>query len=600
MPKKNDIIIGLIGNPNVGKSTLFNTLTGARQHVGNWPGKTVEKKEGTLEYQDKKIKIVDLPGAYSLNAYSEEEVVSADFILHQKPDVIVQIVDAQNLSRNLFLTTQLIDLKIPVILLINMNNLARKNGLMIDVHALSQKLDIPTIELDARKKSSIERLLKEIIFVKKSNQISHLKMRTASSATRYTFIKNLEKMVIKRNISNNELTLDEKIDRVAINKYFGIPLFLVVILAVFQATFIISEPIISLIETVFEFLGNVISQILISLKASSLFISLIKEGIIGGVGGVLVFIPVISILFIFISLLEDSGYMARVAYIMDRLMRKIGLHGKAFIPLILGFGCNVPGIMATRTLERKEDRLLTILINPFMSCSARLPVYVLFAGIFFPKNQGLVIFSLYLLGMLVAISAGFIFRKCLIKKETSPFIIELPPYRLPSVKGVFIHVWERVWQFIKKAGTIILAFSIIVWFLASFPYGVEYGSRQSYFGGLGQAISPVLQPLGFGNWKPAVALLFGVIAKEVIISTFKTLYGGTSLISALRHDFTPLSAYAFMVFVLLYIPCMAVIATVKKETNSWKWPLFMIIYTSMMAWFMAFIVYQTGLIFGLG
>lgn len=600
MLKKNDIIVGLIGNPNVGKSTLFNTITGARQRVGNWPGKTVEKKEGELEYENRKIKIVDLPGSYSLNAYSEEENVSSDFILLQKPDLLIQIVDAQNLSRNLFLTTQLIELRVPMILVLNMNHLAKKKGTFINIDFLSKKLGIQIIEIDARKKSAVKPLLEAILKVIKHNKISHLKIDIAFPDIRYKFIKDLENYVIKRDILKKGKTFEEKIDRVVINKYFGIPLFLVVSWLMFQVTFVLSKPIIDLIGVIFKLLGNNISYLLSHFGASKLFTSLITKGIVGGVGGVLVFVPVISILFFFISILEDSGYMARVAYIMDRFMRNIGLHGKAFIPLILGFSCNVPGIMATKTLETKKDRLLTTLINPFMSCSTKLPVYILFAGIFFPKNQGLVIFSLYLLGILVAISMGFILNKYLIKEEVSPFIIELPPYHMPSITGIFIHVWTRVSQFIKKAGTIILAFSIIIWFLASFPNGVEYGSQKSYFGNLGQIISPVLSPLGFSNWKMAVALLFGVVAKEVIIGTFNTLYSGVSLVSALRHDFTPLSAYSFMVFILLYAPCVATLATVKKETNSWKWPIFMIIYTTVIAWFMAFIIYQTGLIFGLG
>jgi len=363
------------------------------------------------------------------------------------------------------------------------------------------------------------------------------------------------------------------------------------------------------IESFFEFLGESLTSLMEVWNAPVWVSSLLVDGVIGGVGGVLVFVPIIGILFLLMALLEDSGYMARVAYVMDKFMHSIGLHGKAFIPLILGFGCNVPGIMATRTLETKKDRLLTILINPFMSCGARLPVYVLFTGAFFSAYQGWVIFSLYFLGIIVAILMGLIFKKIFFKGLSSPFVIELPPCRWPSFKGVLIHVWERVWLFIKKAGTIILVFSIIIWFLASVPFGVDYGSQDSLAGSIGQTISPVFKPLGFDNWQSSVALMFGFVAKEVVVGTFGTLYGvedveseegKVSLSDSLQNDFTPLAAYAFLVFVLLYVPCMAVLAVVKRETNSWKWPLFMVGYTTVIAWFFAFMVYQGGKLLGFG
>ncbi len=679
MQTKSEFTIGLTGNPNVGKSTLFNTLTGARQHVGNWPGKTVEKKEGELIYKGKRIKVVDLPGAYSLTAYTEEETVTSDFILKEHPDVIIQVIDAHNLARNLYMTLQLIELGAPLVIALNMVGKSQIKIAAINAKTLSQLFGIPVIVADAREKKSIENLL-DMVLIKKGkikdstlkltygtevdeelNQIKkiisskeglskkelnwlslkllegdcrteqliikkpyyfelkqlvdrakhHLEkiynqdMNTIMANIRYGFIKGLQKELAIEDLNSKTTDVTEKIDNLVMNRFFGIPLFLFVILMIFQATFKLSEPVMGLIENFFGSLGEYLTNLLANIGASKWTISLVVDGIIGGVGGVLVFVPIIAIMFLFITLLEDSGYMARVAYIMDKFMHKIGLHGKAFIPLILGFGCNVPGIMATRTLETKKDRLLTILINPFMSCAARLPVYVLFTSAFFSAYQGLVIFSLYVLGIVIAIVLGLIFKKFLIKELSSPFVIELPPYRIPSLNGILIHIWERVWLFISKAGTLILAFSIIVWVLASFPFGVEYGSKASIAGLIGQKVSYVFKSLGFGNWQSSVALMFGFFAKEVIVGTYGTLYGvadadttNSSLITALGKDFTPLSAYSFLVFVLLYVPCMAVLAVVKRETNSWKWPLFMVVYTSIVAWLASFIIYQGGRLIG--
>jgi len=678
MEKKFNLIIGLIGNPNVGKSTLFNYLTGARQHVGNWPGKTVEKKEGEFNFENKKIKLVDLPGSYSLTAYTEEEIVTSNFIFQENPDAIVQIIDAQNFERNLFLTIQLIELGAPLIIALNMVGLAKEKGILIKEKRLSELLNVPVISIDAKKGKNIDLLLRKVIAQKEQQvkakikfeynievndelvkiknfilnreaidkekinwlslklleddfraeqslikkpyylklkkqvkkSISHLQqifdkdIHNILANTRYGFIKGLSKEVITRKKLFKKNSFSEKFDEIATNKFFGIPLFLFIALLLFQITFKLSEPLVSITESFFEIIKKFTAELLIGWHLSDWFVSLITSGIIGGVSGVLVFIPIIGILFLLLAILEDSGYLARVAYIMDKLMHKIGLHGKAFIPLILGFGCNVPGVMATRTLETKKDRLLAILINPFMSCGARLPVYFLFTSIFFSKHQGWVIFSLYLLGIFVAIIVGLILKKLLFKNLSSPFVIELPSYRWPSIKGVLIHSWERVWQFIKKAGTIILVFSIIIWFLASMPFGVEYSSEQSIAGSIGKIVAPIFEPLGFGNWQSSMALMFGFVAKEIIVSTFGSLYGigdienESSFNNVLQNDFTPLSAYAFMVFVLLYIPCLATLAVIKKETGSWKWSILVISYTTFIAWIVAFIVFQGGKLLG--
>lgn len=681
MSKRYNITIGLIGNPNVGKSTLFNKLTGSKQHVGNWPGKTVEKKVGEFKIKDQKIKIVDLPGTYSLTAYTEEETIASNFILQKKPDLVVQVIDAQNFIRNLLMTIQLIELGTPLIIVVNMANLAEKDGILFNLEELSQLLDVPVIEMNAKTGTNINKfsetifkyldskkkpflkltygreindeLLKisDFIFRKEKDNknennwislkllegdyqvrqdfkkkdyylelkkivqhsIDHLEkifgkdINSVLISTRYAFINGLCKTVIKRKNIKGNYKLSNKFDNIAMHKIWGIPLFLFTTWLLFQITFKASKPLIGLIELFFSWLSEETVNILSSWGASDWTVSLFTEGIIGGVGGVLVFVPIIGILFLLIALLEDSGYMARVAYIMDKFMHKIGLHGKAFIPLILGFGCNVPGIMATRTLETKKDRLLAMLINPFMSCGARLPVYVLFTGAFFSAYQGWVIFSLYLLGIIVAILVGLIFKKFLSQKLSSPFVIELPPYRWPTIKGILIHVWERVWLFVKKAGTVILIFSIIIWMLASLPMNVEYGSEASWAGSIGKTISPVFKPLGFGNWQSSVALIFGFVAKEVVVGTFGTLYGiediesntgVTSLNSALQNDFTPLSAYVFMVFVLLYVPCMAVLAVIKRETNSWKWMFFVAFYTTAVAWIISFLIYQGGRLLG--
>ncbi|MFC1768362.1 ferrous iron transport protein B [Nanoarchaeota archaeon] len=651
------INIALAGNPNCGKTSLFNSLTGLRQHVGNWPGKTVDKKEGKLTYKGNNINIVDLPGIYSLSAYSMEELIARDFIIDEKPDVVLNVVDATNLERNLYLTIQLIEMGANVIVALNMNKYAKEKGHKISHKVLSKLLGVPVVKieavekisksdlldlilLDSRKKTKnkisygfefdkhildLEEDLKKINIdnpkwiaikllekdkkvkvnnqkiVEKSRKIrNHLKeglgqgVIASLAEARYAFIsgllnESLEKTKIDRK------TKSDIADRIITNKYLGVPIFLISMLIMFFLVFEFSLPLMDLIDKGFGLLGNYV----ITYFGESWVSSLVGDGIIGGIGAVLVFVPPIFLLFFALSILGDCGYMARIAYVMDRFMHRIGLHGKSFIPMVMGFGCNVPAIMATRTLESRRDRILTMMINPFMSCSARLPVYVFFAGAFFSAYQGLVVFSLYLLGIVVAVVLGLIFRKTMFKGPSAPFVMELPPYRIPTLKGALIHMWENGSQFLKKAGTIIFVAVIIIWSLSSLPLGVEYASQESYIGQIGSFISPVFGPLGFGNWQTSVALLSGLVAKEVIVGTFGTLFGGEeTVIDSLHETFTPLSAYAFLVFVLLYIPCFGVIAVIKKETQSWRWPIFISVYTVIVAWIVSFIVYQGGIYLG--
>ncbi len=672
------VVVALAGNPNSGKTTIFNNLTGARQHVGNWPGVTVEKKEGQFVSEGKVIRVVDLPGTYSLGAYSEDEAVARDYILFEQPDVVINIVDATNLERNLYLTTQLLEMGTNVVIALNMYDELKARQMDIDVAKLSELLRVPVVPTVATRNQGIKELvtralqaaktknrkplkinygnemeaelaaieqdilsnpklaekftprwlavkmlegdesvLKEIekhcnldrLLTRRNEAVKRLEsvwgedIESLIADRRYGFIGGLAKEVVtRRQTSEDRLSTSDKIDRIVTNRYLGIPIFLLAMWAVFQFTFKVGNPLIGWIESFFAWFGGVTGTWLASAGTPELFRSLIVDGIIGGVGSVLVFIPNIFLLFFAISLLEDSGYMARAAYIMDRFMHSLGLHGKSFIPLLIGFGCNVPAIMATRTLENKRDRLITILINPLMSCTARLPVYVLFTGAFFSARQGLVIFSLYLLGLVLAILVGVVFKRFLFKGETSHFVMELPPYRIPTLKSTLIHMWERGSSFIRKAGTIIFAVVVLIWVLSNLPVGVEYASQESILGRIGSLMAPIFQPAGFGTWEAAVALVFGILAKEVVVGTLGVIYGveETRLTGVIAQHWTPLTAYAFMVMTLIYIPCIATIGAIKRETNSWGWTAFAIGYSLVLGWLMAVLVYQAGKLAGLG
>lgn len=666
----NIIRIALAGNPNCGKTTLFNELTGSRQYVGNWAGVTVEKKEGRTKHKGVDILVTDLPGTYSLSPYSIEEIVARNYIVEESPEVVLNIVDSTNIDRNLYLTLQLVELGKPVVVALNMIDLAEKRDIIIDEKKLSTILGVPVVPISASKNINIDKLMDQVVNVyNKKDSYAPIKIKYANEIedkakdierfinsreelkkynTRWLSLKLLERdeEVIKKvnadisevvelteekledieslivdgkydligNLvskgvkrpSTKVLTMSDKMDKVLTNKWAGLPIFGFLMYVVFWSTFNVGNIFLDMIDVFFaETLSGWASSGLDAIGVSGAVHSLVVDGIIGGVGGVLVFLPNIVILFFAISLLEDSGYMARVAFIMDRAMKRIGLNGKAFIPMIMGFGCNVPAIMATRTLENENDRLTAILINPFMSCGARLPVYTLFAAAFFPNNAGLVVFSLYILGILVAIIMGLIFKKTLFKGESSPFVMELPPYRIPTLKGILIHVWDRAKGFLIKAGTIIFAASVVLWFVLGFNFSGQAELANSFGAYIGKAIAPIFAPLGFGNWEASLSLLTGVIAKEVVVSNMAIIYGlGEGAIEHasvfgvnLSAAFTQLSAYAFMVFVLLYTPCVAVIATVKRETNSVKWTLFSVAYQFAVAWIMALLVYQVGGLF---
>ena len=671
-----ELIVGLAGNPNVGKTTVFNRLTGMRQHVGNWPGKTVERAEGHFSHGSYDYDVIDLPGNYALSAHSMEEIVSRDFIVDDDSDVIVNVVDAANLERNLYLTVQMMELGANLVMALNMNDFAKKKDHIIDIKLMSELLGFPVVEINAKNGDGFEELLttvekqssnpvdssaklsygeelrehlgelqeliekdnnlmdvpsiwtaiklleKDSIVIEKvqgSSQSSAIMAQVDKVAghlhsiydegaeevvanARYAFIGGLMAEAVKRPAVEKESTTD-KIDKYVTNRFLAPFIFIVIMFLLFHLTFTIATPFCDFIDEWFAWLG----EYLASVAGNEALASFLQKGLIGGVGGVLVFLPQIIIMFLFLSILEDSGYLARAAFTLDKIMHAVvGLHGKAFIPMILGFGCGVPAVMATRTMENESDRLLAMMLIPFMSCSARLPIYGIFVGAFFAANEGLILLSIYLLGIVVALIVAGILKRTMFKGISAPFVMELPTYKVPSLKGVLLHTWEKTKGFLRKAGTIILVSAIIIWILSYLPGGeATYGTEASYLGMIGSFIAPIFAPLGFGTWQAGIAILTGLVAKEVVVSTFSTLNGleeddeeGTI---AVVHDiFTPLSGYAFMAFCLLYVPCFAAIGAIKQETNSWKWPLTMSAITLVTAYIVSFLIYNVGLLAGFG
>ncbi|MGI5970100.1 MAG: ferrous iron transport protein B [Oscillospiraceae bacterium] len=671
---ESELRLALVGNPNSGKTTLFNALTGSNQYVGNWPGVTVEKKEGTVSLGEKKYVIVDLPGIYSLSPYSMEELVARDYIIGEHPDAVINIVDATNLERNLYLTMQLLELERPMVVALNFMDEIIKSGDYIDCDRLSKELGVPVLPISARNGENIEQLLYEAhrqmhigltiepddLYDEFTHEIHHrigalihdaayeaglpahwasIKLiegdkivekalgldkptldkvesivreyesafelgdrETLIADSRYRFIERVVSSCLHRR-QTSSLTATERIDRIVTNRFLAVPIFLLLMLTMFAVTF---GPLGSWLSDgvgylVGELFAGFVSDLLSGLP--EWVRSLAVDGVIGGVGSVLTFLPQIALLFFFLSLLEDSGYMARAAFIMDRLLRRFGLSGKAFIPMLMGFGCTVPAVMGARTMESEKDKRMTIMLVPFMSCSAKLPVYGLLAAAFFRRGSGLVVFSLYILGLLMAILSGLAFKKTIFSGEPAPFVMELPPYRLPTARNTLLHVWERVKGFLVRAGTVILVMSVVLWFLQSFDSRLNMveTSGESLLGSIGSIISPALRPLGFGTWQAAVALLTGIIAKESIVASMALFYGfslqaGSSVIaSALSGTFaSPLAAYSFLVFVLLYIPCFASLATMRRELGGGKWLAFSILWQLAVAYASSFLVYRIG------
>lgn len=672
-----EFTIALVGNPNSGKTSLFNVLTGSRQHVGNWPGVTVEKKEGIAKFNGRDIRVIDLPGTYSFSASSEDEVVAVNYILNENPDVVVNVIDSGNIERNLYLTLQLLEMNANVVIALNMVDEAEKRQIFINKEKLSELLEAPIASTVATKNIGIQELLgtalslenktkpdfkidygeeiaivqeeiaqalrqaeicdqeachllaiklleddqyaKEVVGYKRNTSVRDLvdssrkkikdkvgfdpEMYLADK--RYQLINSIIKTSVHREISETK-NLTQRIDQIVTNKWLGIPIFFGIMFLLYQITMGFGNDFLgSYVELFFAFLGESFAKLMIN--SPELLRSFVIDAVIGGVGSVLVFVPLMFTMYFLISFMEDSGYMARAAYVMDRLMSAVGLHGKTAVAMIVGSGCNVAGIMSTRTLDTKKDRMIGILISPFISCSARLPVYALFAGAFFADKRvgifpvsGLVIFSLYVLGIAMAVVAGKVLSKTVFKQEKSYFIMELPPYRIPTLRSLLIHMWEKTESFVRKAGTVVFKIVFIIWVLSILPLGVVPGSSESILGVLGSVIAPVLSPAGFGSWQPTVALIVGVGAKEAIVATFGMVYGTGEemLANVLSMYFTPLSAYAFMVFALLYSPCAATIAIIKKETNSLKWALFSVGYSLLIGWTAAVLIYQIGSLLG--
>ena len=715
--KGKTINVALVGNPNCGKTSLFNFASGAHEHVGNYSGVTVDAKEGIFHQDGYTFRIVDLPGTYSLSAYTPEELYVRKHLNEAQPDVVINVVDASNLERNLYLTTQLIDMDVRMVIALNMFDELKNQGNKFDYESLAKMIGTPIIPTISKSGFGVKELFQRVIQVyeeqdpvirhihinygdslergiqniahalkenadlptsiskrylsikllegdreieghikeypngadllkerdRNAAQISELlstDCETALTDARYGFIQGALRETFEQN-KIKEATSTQIIDLIVTHKVLGFPIFLLFMWIMFEATFRIGDYPMGWIESLVELIGNLVQ----SHMPEGPLKDLLVDGIIGGVGGVIVFLPNILILYFFISFMEDSGYMARAAFIMDKIMHKMGLHGKSFIPLVMGFGCNVPAIMASRTIESRNSRMITMLVNPLMSCSARLPVYVLLTSAFFPKNGGAILLTIYVTGILLAVLMARLFRRYLFNDEDVPFVMELPPYRMPTGKSILIHMWEKAKQYLHKMGGIILVASIIIWFLGYFPRHTEKSElfdrqiaeteqsttlsaeekanelariehlrtmdhqENSYIGHIGKAIEPILRPLGF-DWKISVSLLSGMAAKEIVVSTLSVLYTGDAddeqgLSERLANDrdaegnlvFTPLIALSLMFFVLIYFPCIATVTAIVKESNSWKWGLFVIGYTCALAWIVSFAVFQIGSLF---
>ena len=715
--KRRTINVALVGNPNCGKTSLFNVASGGHEHVGNYSGVTVDAKEGFFDFQGYHFRLVDLPGTYSLSAYSPEELYVRKHIIEETPDVIINVVDAGNLERNLYLTTQLIDMNVRMVIALNMYDALQHSGNKLNYHKLSELLGVPIVPTISRTGEGIDNLFHVIIglyegidFMGQKDEIKNEILRefrewhdayvpdhkykgaednfTAKGFIRHIHINHgpeIERSIdaVKKEISKNENirhkystrflaikllendkdietrviaplpngkeilaardkeaerlrqlgnddteqciadakygfisgalketftqtnhdteTFTRVVDSIVTNRFWGYPIFFIFLYIMFEGTFVLGEYPQRLIEWMVGLIGQGAEKFL----SPGPLKDMIVDGIIGGVGGVIVFLPNILLLYFFISFMEDSGYMARAAFIMDKIMHKMGLHGKSFIPLIMGFGCNVPAIMTSRIIESRKARLVTMLVNPLMSCSARLPIYLVLIGAFFPGKASLILLSIYAIGILLAVLMARIFTKFLVKGDDTPFVMELPPYRMPTAKVVLRHTWEKGKQYLKKMGGIIMVASIIIWFLGYYPNHDAYATQaeqqeNSYIGQLGKAIEPVIEPLGF-DWKMGIGILSGIGAKELVVSTLGVLYTNDDDIDSVnlseRIPITPLVAYCYMLFVLIYFPCIATLAAIRQESGSWKWAVFAATYTTILAWIIAFAVHQIGSLF---
>lgn len=598
------LLIALVGNPNCGKTTLFNILTNGNCEVGNRSGVTVDVKTKAFKYE-KNIIIADLPGIYSLSSASSEEVIAYNYILNNKPDLILNIVDSTSLERNLYLTSQLCEMNTPVIIALNMIDALENSGLSIDTDALSNAFSVPVIPVSAKKEIGTKKLAEEIQKLSsksgtlKSGTLKHtLKKQPVQS--NYRYIKSIVSNTVKTTGSDRQFEITEKADDIALHKYLAIPLFIAVMFIIFQITFgKIGSSISDIVDFAFNIkFKSIVSELLMSLNVNMFLRSLIIDGIIVGIGGIISFFPQIMLLFSFLSLLEASGYMSRTAFITDRLFAKIGLSGNSFVPMLMGFGCSVPAIMATRILENKSNRSLTILLIPFMSCGAKMPVYALICSVFFPTHTGLVIFALYTIGILISLISGIILSRTIFSDDDTAFVLELPPYRIPTLKSIRKIMLDKTKDFAVRVGTVIFLASISVWFLENLDPALHLTANpeESIIGKIGKIIAPIFTPCGFGDWKFAVSLISGIIAKEAIVSTMAVLCSGNLAVGLSSH-LSPLSAFSFLIFILLYVPCIATLSTASSELNDKKLLTFSILYQFTAAYTLSMLIFQIGSVF---